>query len=73
MYAYERLSAWPAVQLHCLTLLRRRCTAYMSSPCHIELTLSEKSAGNVKAEPEEQSQKRLTKVLASGRAHDASC
>ena len=36
----------------------------MSCPCHIELTLSEKGAGNVKAEPEDK-QKRLTKVQAA--------
>lgn len=54
-------TVWPAD----VPLLR--CpAAYMSCPCHIELTLSEKGAGNVKAEPEEQ-QKRLTKVQAARR------
>jgi hypothetical protein len=41
------------------------CAAYMSCPCHIELTLSEKGS-NVKAEPEDK-QRRLTKVQAARR------
>ncbi len=34
----------------------------MSCPCHIELTLGEKGDSNVKAEADEGSSRRLTKV-----------
>jgi large subunit ribosomal protein L17e len=39
-----------------------RINPYMSCPCHIELTLAEKGAANVKAEADEGTTRRLTKV-----------
>lgn len=40
-------------------------TAYMSCPCHVELTVSEREQTVAKAEEEERTERRLTKVQAA--------